>query len=474
MKFFQLYLFFALLSGWSTIYSVSHTFFAPRQVTTDPTFELALTDYYIYHARDEKKFQLSIKPFYQQSTHEENVAEFFLPHNKCCAEVREDGAGDINPLWFNVISAPGTLYNSVVCFAPQRTTYGGVITFYADLCSLVDGLWLLGNTALMGATHRMRVHEYNRIGNGTIPGFATLCDGFNNPTWCAGKIKCCGGKTKGGLDDIQIKIGYDCNRSTAGHSALYGVCTIPTGTNQTSNYLFEPLIGSKNGTLGLGLNADYMMYEGENSSWTILGDFKYRYAFGAHERRSFDLSNNGDWSRYLLVIMQDQPSNPLPGINYMTLPSEVTPRSTIDLWLALHHQYCNWDIEIGYDLWWRQKEKVALRCCDNPLSSNTIGIFDMSGICGTNPTTASTATIAQSFGAVVSDPTFVPLTVNQLNLLSAAHPTVLTNKIYAAVARQFTCTSITGLFGLGGSYEFAQHNSAFNQWALWANLGLDF
>ncbi|MCX5922124.1 MAG: hypothetical protein NTX86_02245 [Candidatus Dependentiae bacterium] len=473
MKSLQLCIFFILISGCCAAYGASHTFFTPRQITTDPTFELALTDYDMYHG-DKNDFQLSVKPFYQRSTQGKKSAAFFLPHNKCCVAVRENGTGDINPLWFNVISASGTLYSSTLCCAPQRTTYGGVLTFYANFNRWLDGLWLLANTAIMGATHTMHVRETDRTENGTIPDFTNMCDGFNNPDWCAGKIKCCGEKTKAGLDDIQIKIGYDFDCPKVDHIALYGVLTIPTGNRPTSYYLFEPLVGSKHVTLGVGLNADYVLCEREDNSWTILGDCKYRYAFSAHERRSFDLCDNGDWSRYLLVVDQSQPLNSLPGINYFTLPTKVTPRSTVDFWLALHHRHCNWDIEIGYDLWWRQKEKVALRCCNNALSNNTIGIYDMSGVCGTNQTSASTATIAQSFGTVVSDAIFVPLTVSDLNLSSAAHPNVLTNKIYAAIARPYAFRCFAGLFGLGGSYEFAQHNAAFNQWALWADVGLAF
>jgi len=474
MKPSQLPIFFTLISVWSGIYGASHTFFAPRQITTDPTFELALTDYDIYHALDEKKFQLSFKPFYQQSTDEKKAATFFMPHNKCCAAIREDGTGNINPLWFNVIAPIGAQYNSILCFAPQRTTYGGVITFYANLHSFINGLWLLANTAIMGATHDIHVNECDKTATGSIPGFANMCDGFNNSDWCAGKINCCGKKTKAGLDDIQIKIGYDFDCPKIDHIALYGILTIPTGNRPTSHYLFEPLVGSKHVTLGVGLNTDYTICQHENSSWNILADLKYRYAFNAREKRSFDLCNNGDWSRYLLVATQDQPLDSLSGINYFTFPSQVTPRSTIDFWLALHHHYCKWDIEVGYDLWWRQKEQVKLDCCCNATFNTPIGIYDMSGVCNPNATSASMATIAQSVGTVVSDTTFVPLTISDLNRSSAAHPNVLTNKIYLAASRHYNTAYHSGIVGFGSSYEIAQNNSAFNQWAVWATFGLNF
>lgn len=475
MKSLQLGIAFSLLAGCSELQSNSHTFFTPRQITTDPTFELALDDYYMFLSEESKNYQLYIKPFYQQSCHGSKKAGYFLPNNTCCASVREDGTGDINPLWFNVISAPGTTYNSTLCFAPQRTTYGSVFTFFANLCSWVDGLWLLANTAVVGAAHNVHVHETNRTATGTIPGFANLCDGFNNPDWCAGKIKCCGKKTKTGLDDIQIKIGYNFDCGDIDHAAFYGVLTIPTGNRPNADYLFEPLVGSKHASLGAGLNAGYILCDSNQGSLSVLTDLKYRYSLSAHERRSFDLCTNGDWSRYLLVVDETDPLYSLPGINYFTLPVNVTPRSTIDFWLALHsRRSCNWDIEIGYNLWWRQQEKVTLRCCNSALSSSIIGIYDIGGLCSGTATTASTATIAQSVANAVSDATFVPLTISDLNLSSAAHPAVLTNKIYLATSGHYDIAYHELLIGIGASYEAARHNSALDQWAVWTTFGFDF
>lgn len=457
----------------------SHTFFTPRQITTDPTFELALTDYLIYNPVNNNNLQLSIKPFYQHSVKPQETAEFLLPNNKSCATVREQGTGDINPLWFNVIGSVGTYYNSTLSLKPSRATFGAVLTFYANLDVLADGLWILINTAVMGASHKVDANEKNRVGRGTIPGFENLCDAFNNPIWYSGKITCCDTtKKKGGLDDIQVKLGYDLFMCDNGHIAPYAVCTIPTGDRPRSKYLFEPLVGSKHGSLGAGLNTEYTLCQESNYHTSILGDFKYRYVFAATECRSFDLCNNGDWSRYLLLATQNQPLDSFSGINYFTLPAKVTPRSTIDFWLAAHHQYCNWDVEIGYTLWWRQKERIKLSRCANasPLLSNNIGIYDMAGVCTPPAISASTARINESFvnNSIVSDTTFIPVTFNQINLSSAKHPQALSNKVYLAGSWRYDATCHSALFGLGSSYEIASNKNALNQWAVWANIGLDF
>lgn len=471
----------------------SHTFLTPRQITTDPTFELALTDYHMFHQEDggtckieEQNFQLYFKPFVQRSTKRHKVASYFLPNNKPCAAVREHGTGDINPLWFDVISPIRSFYSSTLSLSPRRTTYGAVITFYADLNLLTDGLWLLVNTTAMGASHSMDLHESNitgtaipTIGDGTIPGFTDMCDGLNNPAWCGGKIACCGNtRTKAGLDDIQVKLGYTIEPKNAGHVAPYAVLTIPTGSKPKSKYLFEPLVGSNHASLGAGLNIDFDFSCNQDYRTALLIDCKYRYVFSATEIRSFDLTCtvNGGWSRYLLVATESEPLTTLPGINYFTMPSKITPGNTIDLWFALHHQWNNWDFEFGYTLWWRQREKVSLKCCKGGIGSGTIGIYDMAGACLPSPTSASTATIAQSIanGSVISDATFIPLSFKNLNLSSASQPRALSNKVYAATSGHYDYTYVSTLYGIGSSYEIGSNNNALTQWAIWATLGLDF
>jgi len=467
-----------LIAASSYAYGNSHTFFSPRQITTDATFELALTDYDIYHGDDESDFKLSIKPFYQQSNRGQLSAQFFLPNNASCVAVREDGTGDIDPLWFDVIGPSGTQYSSTLAFSPTRITYGGVLTFYANLDRWIDGLWLLVNTAIISANHNMHVNETNINTTGTIPGFPNMCGGFNDPDWCAGKIQCCGALNKGGLDDIQLKVGYDIDFPCMNHISPYGVLTIPTGNRPTSHYLFEPLVGSKHVTLGFGLNTDYALWEQENNSLRILADVKYRYSLRACERRSFDLCANGDWSRYLLVVDQAELGYSLPLINLATFQVNVTPGSTVDGWLAMHHHGAHFDVELGYNLWWRQQENIALRCPGAAATAlGAFGIYDLTAIgIGAIPTTASTATIAQAITSnqATSDATFTPLALNQINYCSAAHPSAMSNKIYLAIAKSYECRAIAGLFGIGASYEIARPQAAFNQWAIWADVGLNF
>ena len=251
---------------------------------------------------------------------------------------------------------------------------------------------------------------------------------------------------------------------------------LSTRNDSKSKYLFEPLVGTNHASVGVGLNTDYVFNVCGDHNVSLLGDLKYRYVFAGTERRSFDLVNGGDWSRYLDVVTQAEPLNTLSGINYFTKYAKVTPQSTIDLWLAAHYTVCDWDVEFGYSLWWRQREKLALKCCNT--TSLGLGVFDMGAVCSQIITSANGATIADSIanGSVLSNGLFQTLTTADLNLCSAIQPSALSNKIYLAGAwhHDSFCNNHPLLVGLGTSYEFGSKCNALSQFAVWLNVGIDF
>jgi hypothetical protein len=238
------------------------------------------------------------------------------------------------------------------------------------------------------------------------------------------------------------------------------------------------LVGSKNGSFGVGVNGNYV-YSPDYATFAAMIDANYRYVFSACERRSFDLTNNGNWSRYLLVATEIQPLDSLPGINFFTRSARVTPGSTFQLWAALHVQKSSWNAEVGYNLWVRSKEKACLISCNGPIKCNgkSIGIFDIANCCNPPGTSASTATICQGTSgtnATTSDTTFTPVDYCDLNLCSAENPLTFSNKIYISIGYDSDIQDHACYIGLNGSYEWAHNASALDQWAVWGNIGLKF
>lgn len=466
----------------------SHTFFVPRKNTTNSVFELGLTNYHWYHHQERSdEFHLGFyaTPFFQQTSKPEEIAQYFLRNNQEClkfSELNEDPCRGICSLWFGIESDVNTHLEIPFTMSPQRRVYG---TYYNIMLANGAGLcdfWLNIGFAAMIVEHKLRMCEnikekagpLSNFDLGTIDEFESVIAALNNPEWQFGRF-CRGTSTRFGVDDIQIKLGYDwyyCADSD-NHVSPYLLATIPTGRHQRSKIIFEPLVGSKNGSIGFGVNADYTFFSGEEHDVTWLFDAKYRYAFSADQCRSFDLCENGDWSRYLLIVPEDQHLDTQPGINLFSGKAKVTPQSTIDIWTALHWQYDSCAFELGYDFWWRQQEKVCFNCD----IEEGFGIFDLAGMNGA-PQSASKANISEcatGSNQAPSDPTFVTLKTSDLDIDSAAHPSASSSTLYAAVSWQTEPRELPPLLlGIGGQYEFAHDIDALEQWAIWIKLGIIF
>lgn len=456
------------------IFCHSKTFFTPRQITFDSTYNLAQINYNFYHGvtKDCPLIYFYVTPFFQTSTHDAEIARYFLPNNKCVSSLREDGLGNIGSLWLNIISKTGTSYNSLLTLRPKQQVYGSILQFYFTIPHCENQFWVNATTAIVCMRHAINMRETNHLEQGTVNNFANACQALNSPCLNAGKFSPCNLNLTG-VDDIQIKCGYNYFFWNDNHLGIYLVGGIPTGNRPRSKYIFEPIIGSKSGSLGVGLNCDYNIFNRCEHSIHWMSDFKYRTVFKTHERRSFDLCKNGDWSRYLQVVTAKDLVFSTPAINVLTADVNVTPGSTIDFWMAFNYNHRQCNIEIGYNLWWRQQEKVSLKC---PFPNN-FAIYDIVGNCQGDPVSASNAMINESVigpNLSPSDKTFAPFDACDLNLHSAEHPNALSNKIYVAFSYNsiIQCTPI--LAGVGISYEIGHSYSTLSNVGILGNIAFNF
>ncbi len=125
-----------------------------------------------------------------------------------------------------------------------------------------------------------------------------------------------GNVSTGGLDDIQFKLAYDLLQIEDAHGTGYLVATAPTGKKNCCCPLTKPQVGSRNGSLGLGINLDAVFADTDDYEFSWEFDLKYRHTFS-------------------------------PDFYY-------TPRNTIDVWTALNFPIYDFNLEIGYDFWWQQ------------------------------------------------------------------------------------------------------------------------
>ncbi len=482
----------------------SHSFFRARPLAQDLVLENALQAYDIYYKpcvskktermTDEtgQEVEVSVEDtyptwqfrpslFFFHSTRQAERGRYFLPRNRATIEVAQKNTSDISSPWLRIVTPLDAPYLSLVGVRPRSDVVGASLFFRRD-AEPIDFLqwtvhpWISLFMPIVHVRHRLNLFE-NRLSNaGLPPGFPNAATALDNPTWAFGRLRN-GSQTRTGIDDIELKIGQDWVREDDYHFGTYGVIFIPTGTRSRARFMWEPTIGAgPHWGLGFGFRGDSKSELISSSNITFMYEVRYAYLFSGTERRSFDLTNS-DWSRYLLVSrIADLNNNiirALPGINFFTLPARVTPRSTIDLFLALHMKGDSYDFEFGYNLWWRQAERVRPR----GFANNTVAIFDLDGLCPPGRTSASHASIRAALpgpGAPASDPVVVPVRTTDFVIASGAHPAALSSKLYVASSWCDTWFGYDGMAGFGLSYEIAHNRAALSQFGIWLTSAMNF
>lgn len=451
----------------------SHSIFVPRQLSYNPILEEALTFSELKDAED-WHYHLAAKPIYTQSVGS-SFKRYFTIGQQDTMQVREDGSGNIDSLWLQVIASNSTFYRSDLSFDPVRKTFGALFYFNFKLPHM---FYLSINTALVTNKTNVCMNEENIKNRGT-GNYLTVTDSLTTDTRVYGRV--CGSASKTGLDDIQVKLirtMHDCEHFSWD---VYGLLGLPTNTGAKSKCLFEPLVGSKHAQIGLGttyrrtlpglLKAVPELCDHE---CTLVAECKWRYGFSAHERRLFDITKNGEWSRYMLLVAEEATSNTFFASNALALKADVTPRNSLDIYLALHAQKNAWQFEVGYDFWFRNAEKISLDDVNFPTN---LGIADLLGIANLDPESASQANITQGllFGSnrMVSDPAFVTITVADLNLCSGAAPRSISNSFYGSVAYRYDYKYITQI-GLNVAYELGQGTNVPDNVYAWLTADVTF
>lgn len=451
-----------------TVYAdcYAHSIFVPRLMAYNPMYEDALI--FDEYAHMDDAVLLSVKPIYTRTVGR-SLKKYFNINHACSMNVQENGSGDIDSLWFQVISAPGTFYSSTLSFNPIQKTYGAML-YIAWMLPADFALTL--NTAIIKRKNNMHICETNIIAGdlGQVPGFATLSQAFTSTQMNYGKI--CGTQSKGGADDIQIKLLKNfraCDESW--FADVYALVGIPTGHGSKAVYLFEPIVGSNHAELGLGLNAEASFDVCICDQFSVYGELKWRYAFKARETRSFDMTPNGQWSRYMLFTTPTADADPFFAINDLTFKADVTPRSSFDLLLAAHVDRGQCSFELGYNFWYRQAEKVC-PCIDLP----DVGIADLVGIAEmADPiTTSSKATISEGVYPnafqMPRDASYTLVTPANINVCSGAQAASCANALFASVGYHYCQFDVS----INASYEGAANNNTASVFSVWANVDVRF
>jgi hypothetical protein len=431
---------------------------------------LALSNYQIYHNCKETYPGLYFyaTPFFQKSVNGARLGKYFTPECKSPLSVKEVAGGDINSLWLQLIgsAAPPAYFSSEVKIRAESQTGGVVFNGYVDFnkwfCDdCLEGTWGSVTTSVINIKNKLEIHE-----KVSVPGAGSFNDVQDALSYSGIKYsRFCGESNRWGLDDIQLKLGKNWffGQLKDSHLGLYLVGTIPTGIKPKGRCLFEPIVGTKNGALGVGLNTDWTFYKECDVAVNWMIDVKYRYLFAADTHRTFDLCGAGSWSRYMPVLNFDT-LNVDYAADKFTLPVNVQPGQQVECWTAFHVEWSNFNFEAGYNFWWRDREHVRL----NKSAPINEGINNPPPAIG--PETLSTATMSE---APYTVPVDANLTAAKPDLGSAAQPRAFINKIYGAFSYNDCWGSFVYEAGVGGGFEFA-NSAALENWSVFGKLGIGF
>ena len=309
-----------------------------------------------------------------------------------------------------------------------------------------------------------------------------------------GKIN--GKQTSGAkVGDINLSLGYNfvCDEDKCLGVALRAAA--PTGNKATGEYMLEPIFG-RSGNWGLGgeLSGSMQVWEGSSSDKSLRLNLQANalHLFKATSARSFDLTANGNGSKYLLVA--DYNNNVFGGaqtsiqnlVNLSTLDAESSFGIEADASVALDYVSNGWNLAVGYNIWGRSAEKLAIT---GTFDETRYAILGNQGSTQTGATTAVTlcqptakmdsmAARADAAAGLVLDATVAAnriAGVASLNVAGAQQDSSFSSKAFGKAGYSWMDSDYCPHLAVMGSFEFSHSdNNALAQWGVGVEGGVSF
>lgn len=428
-----------------------------RPLSTSPLF-YTMNDY------SKKQSFIEVLPFHVGMYDSAHIARNIILNSKSTLVFDQQGNGDLNPTWLNLMSSyDNAYYHSHVTFTPLQSQSGVFFHYYQQHKTFFVDI----KTSLINAITQIKIEE-SGTQNGSQPGITNALQAFTQPSWNYGKI----GQANQdlGFANIQIIMGasHQLARAVESFEVFWGhfaVIEAPSGSGAASPWLFAAEIGTNH--WGLGFGNEFLMSSPKGMNFMIGGN--YRFLLGAYEARSFDLIGCGQWSRYLSVQnLYGLPNGPetlgLPGINFFTQPAEIKGRSQVNLYTRLEQQIGKCAYELSYNFFYTSPETIG----DIQEMIPGYGIYALTGPNGGTGgvTTASRARINEDTPPLDPIGKPVELTSAMFDKSSAAANSYVTSTLNFNAQR----VEEDYVYGFGASIEVAQSMGAISSWSVWVKF----
>ncbi len=407
-------------------------------------------------------------------------------------------------------------FQSEVCLNPEIKNFIFTLSAYIGFDQWLPGLYLAAHAPLTWTKWDFKLDEtiLNSGSNVPFPALYMDTDSVTPPYTSFSQAlvgnktygqmsnplqfgKLCGSKSKGGLADLLLILGYDLVNTENGYAGLNVRVVAPTGSRPKGKFYFEPIIGNgKHWEIGGGFSGRALLWEADGEQeLSLVAELNLSHLFAARQTRSFDFCENGFGSRFILLkefaTDQSYTGTLTPAINVTTLCCDVSISVEFEFLAMFGYTYKGLEFDIGYNGWLRSHEKISLNECIPDRTYGLKGIQNAVSILGGNSDeTQSTATLHgnslsdQVNLADLNSPVFI--STKDLDLSSAASELVLTHKLFFYLGYGWQESKndwFVPYLGLGSSIEFEGINdpsekipsrNTLSQWGVWINGGFSF
>lgn len=208
--------------------------------------------------------------------------------------------------------------------------------------------------------------------------------------WCGGKFDFCR-RTRNGLADIDIIAGYNMCNNDCYHVGLFVMGVMPTGKKRKNLFILDPVVGNgKHFELGGGLSAHTVLWSGEDSNVALFLEGNVTHMFKSRQCRTFDLIDNGPFSRYMLLKEYDTDgttftfnNNVISANCFTTREVDVSLAAKGDASLKLAYRWCGFGLDVGYNIYGHSQELIELRCNSAPgtIDRRKFAVKGTAGVC---------------------------------------------------------------------------------------------
>ena len=362
---------------------------------------------------DENYFAFAVAPEYSHTFRRDDIATYLFGCKSLIfsgSQVANRGADDILADYFGLPSD----FKSTVQFAPQIVNFVMDLDWYIGFDSWVPGLYAKIHVPIVHTKWDLKLDEcvvdagttFTSYPAGYLAAtpieFSALTTGDTAPTnvktALQGKAtfgdmreplkygKVFGRQNDTRVAELSASLGYNFFLDDRYHFGLAVRAAAPTGTVRESEFLFEPIAGNgHHWELGGAVTGHFGIWQSSEEDQRLIMylDANFSHLFESKQKRSFDLKNNGNGSRYMLLQKIASPSSGLhigtapnnvvapnqyqgrlvPAINKTTLDAHISVDVQADVAIKLSYQRSNWEVDLGYNLWARSEEKIGERDC---------------------------------------------------------------------------------------------------------------